>query len=198
MNAPAAAPELGEALVGQLIDAARSIDGQASREADPVASATGEPPTPQPVAVPAPIDWAAEAREVVDLATEGFFPLYPRLAEVWTPQKLDRFTLRLSAVMQKYDLTLGKLLGKWGPEIMLAAVTVPAVVPTYRVIRDTNRELREKAKEQKPAPAPTAAAPAAPAAQPSAPTAPASSPKAPGEFSGPKPAPDPLRLDLRA
>lgn len=192
---PGAAPELGEALVTQLIEAAGGIDKQATNQADPIASATGEQPAAPPAAAPPPpIDWKAEASEVVELATEGFLPLYPRLAEVWTPAKLDRLTVRLGAVMQKYDLTLGKLLGKWGPEILLGAVIVPAVVPSYRVVRDTNRELREKAKEQKP-PAPVATAAAA--AAPSVPKAPASSPKPPENFTGPAPAPDPLRLDLR-
>ena len=191
---PGAAPELAEALAAQLIDVAAGIDGEARRESDPIASATGQPPAPQPAALPAPVDWTAEAREVVELATEGFFPLYPRLAEVWTPAKLDRFTLRLGAVMQKYDLTFGKLLGKWGPEIMLAVVVVPKVPATYRVIRDTHRELREKAKLEKTL---APARPAAPAAPASAQTGPESSPKPAENFSGPPPPPDPLRLDLR-
>jgi len=190
-------PDLSENLVAQLLDVAKGIDGQASSAADPIGNATGTPaPAITPLA-PAPIDWKAEAREVVDLATEGFFPLYPRLAEVWTDQKLDRFTLRLGAVMEKYNLTLGKLLGKWGPEIMLAAVTVPAVVPTYRVVRDTNRELREKAKQQQ-AGQELGVTAAAPAAKPSAPSQPESSPKPPTEFTGPKPPPDPLNLAARA
>jgi hypothetical protein len=193
----AAAPaELGEELAAALIKTAGAIDGEAAIAADPIA--TGQPPGAAPLTpLPAPIDWKAEAREVVDLATEGFFPLYPRLEEVWTPAKLERFTLRLSAVMQKYDLTLGKLLGKWGPEIMLAAVTVPAVVPTYRVIRDTNRELREKKKQEQPAGVVTPAAAPAPAAAASAPKAAASSSTPPADFRGPPPPPDPIRLDLR-
>jgi hypothetical protein len=198
VGAPDSAPELGENLVAQLLDVAKGIDGQAHTAADPIGAATGTPPPVLTPLAPAPIDWKAEAREVVDLATEGFFPLYPRLAEVWTDQKLDRFTLRLSAVMEKYDLTIGKLLGKWGPEIMLAAVTVPAVVPTYRVIRDTNRELREKAKQQQPPGAPPPAGAPAPTAAASAPTAGASSSTPTPTFSGPKPPPDPLNLAARA
>ena len=187
--------ELGEALASRLIELGGELDGQAKRDADPLASSTGQPAAPQPAALPAPIDWKAEAQEVVDFATESFFDLYPRLPEVWTPAKLERTTLRLAAVMEKYQLTFGKLLGRWGPEIMLAVVVVPKVPATYRVIRDTHRELREKAKLERPAqPQVTAAAPAAPA---SAPTGPASSPKPPEGFSGPKPPPDPLALHLR-
>lgn len=199
MNAPArAAPELAEDLATALLSAAGAIDGEAKASADPIAGASGQPAAAPLAALPAPSDWPAEAREVVDLATEGFFPLYPRLVEVWTPAKLDRFTLRLAAVMQKYDLTLGKILGKWGPEIMLAAVVVPAAVPTYRVVRDTHRELRERKKQEAPPPAAPPAGAPPPAAAASAPAASASSRTPPADFSGPKPPPDLVRLDLRA
>jgi hypothetical protein len=191
----APAPELAEDLVASLIAAGGGIDAQAKASADPLAGVSA-PATPPAAIAPAPVDWTAEAREVVELATEGFFPLYPRLVEVWTAPKLERFTLRLGAVMQKHDLTLGKLLGKWGPEIMLAAVTVPAVVPTYRVIRDTHRELRERKKQEAPPPVAPAAAPA-PARAASVQVELASSSKPPADFTGPKPPPDPLRLDQR-
>ena len=206
MNAPGKLPTepgLSEQLVGQLLDAAKSIDGLAKSSTDPIAAATGEPPAAPPTgqlaAVPA-IDWPAEAREVVDFATESFFDLYPRLREVWTPEKLERTTLRLAAVMEKHNLTFGRLLGKWGPEIMLAVVVVPKIPATYRAVRDTHRELREKAKQQQAGQelGVTAASPPAPAAKPSAPSQPVSSPKPQAEFTGPKPPPDPLNLAARA
>lgn len=195
MNAPAT-PELGEDLVSSLLKAAGGIDADAKASADPVAGVTGQPSAPPAALAPAPVDWTAEAREVVELATEGFFPLYPRLAEVWTDEKLERLNVRLGAVMQKYDLTLGKILGRWAPEIMLAAVTIPAVVPTYRVIRDTNRELREKAKAEQQGAQLAPLERAKPAAA-SDQAASASSAKPQAEFTGPPPAPDLERLDLR-
>jgi hypothetical protein len=188
--------ELGEALASRLIEVAGELDGQAKREADPIASSTGQPAPPQPAALPAPIDWKAEAQEVVDFATESFFDLYPRLGEVWTPAKLERTTLRLAAVMEKYQLTFGRLLGKWGPEIMLAVVVVPKVPATYRVIRDTHRELREKKKLEQPAQPQATAAAATPAATSA--LKPIGSSEKPQEgFMGPKPPPDPLALHLR-
>ncbi len=189
--------ELPRDLTADLLRVAAAIDGEAAASSSPIGGEKpGDTPSSAPPAPPPPVDWTAEAREVVDLATEGFFPLYPRLREVWTDEKLERLTLRLGAVMQKYDLTLGKLLGKWGPEILLGAAIVPTVVPTYRVIRDTHRELREKAKQERPAPQPAAAATAA---APLAPMPAASSPKPATDsaFRGPPPPPDPIRLDLK-
>jgi len=95
-----------------------------------------------------PIDWQAESHDLVDFTTGMFFPLYPRLAGVWTPERCGTLEKRLAAVLKKYNLDMGTLLGKWGPEIMLAAAIAPAVLPTVKAIRLDHAEHKAQAKEK--------------------------------------------------
>lgn len=168
---PAGAP-------ADLLAAAAAIDGaaagldQAAPGADPAAAPAG----------PVVVDWHAEAKDLIDFAAELTFPIWPRLAQVWEPKKLEQLTTRLSRVMQKWDLTSERL-GKWAPEIMLAVTLVPAVIPTVQAIRQDNAEARAKAEEQGRA--------APPAGQVAAPP-PKQAPRPPGET--PPPAPDALKL----
>lgn len=156
----------GKGLEGELGAAARAIDAEAAEleHAGPV------PGAPAPAAQA--VNWQAESHDLVDFATGMFFPLYPRLAGVWTPERCATLEHRLAAVLEKYKLDMGTLLGKWGPEIMLAAAIAPAVLPTVKAIREDNAERRAKAKEKvRAAPPPdTPAAPPPPASdRPAAP-----------------------------
>jgi hypothetical protein len=153
----------------RLAQAARSIDGE-------VAALEGEgPATPgAPAATPVAVDWVSEAHDLVDFTTGMFFPLYPRLQTVWTRERCGSLEVRLAAVLKKYNLDMGTLLGKWGPEIMLAAVIAPAVLPTWRAVKEDNAEHRARAKEKDRAapPAGEESAPAPPAREGQGPAAP--------------------------
>lgn len=130
---------------------------------DRTAAELDEPLPGAPAAAPVVIDWQAEAHDLVDFTTGMFFPLYPRLATVWTAERCGTLERRLAAVLKKYNLDMGTLLGKWGPELMLAAAIAPAVLPTYRAIHEDLDELRAKAREQaRAAPAPAGAPQSAP------------------------------------
>jgi hypothetical protein len=145
-----------------ILAAAAALD----REAALIEEAGAAAPGAAPIA-PEAIDWTEEAAQLVTFATEMFFPLYPRLETVWTPAKLNALEGRLALVLKKYDLSLAKLLGKYGPEIMLAMVLVPSVMPTARAIRADLADLKAKAKEAARAAPPVdqpAAAPPKPAA----------------------------------
>lgn len=146
-------------LVGELAGAAAAIDQAATS-----AERTDVQPDGAPAAAAVVIDWRAEAHDLVDFTTGMLFPLYPRLETVWTPTRCATLEGRLAAVLQKHNLDMGKLLGKWGPEIMLVATIAPAVMPTVRAVKDDLAELREKAREQA-----RAAPPAGQAAPPPAP-----------------------------
>lgn len=132
-------------------------------------------------AAPVDVDWIQEAGHFTTFAREMFFPLYPRLEQVWTEKKIEALNGRLAVVLQKHDITLLKILGKWGPEIMLAAVIVPSVLPSYKAIAQDLADLKAQAAEKARA-APSKGQPSAPA--PPAPTpaqdAAASSPAVPG------------------
>lgn len=141
--------------------AAAELDREAAQlEQGPAAPAVGAGS-----AQPAPTDWPAEAHDLVDFCAGMFFPLYPRLEAVWNEQRRRTLEGRLAAVLQKYNLNLERLLGKWGPEIMLAGVIAPAIMPTVRAVRDDLADLKAKAKEQARA-APPPDKPAAPAPAP--------------------------------
>jgi hypothetical protein len=127
----------------RLVAAAHAIDGEAA--------ALDDRTLVQPQAVRTsvqPIDWQAESHDLVDFATGMIFPLYPRLAGVWTPERCRTLETRLAAVLKKYNLDLGTLLGKWGPEIMLAAAIAPAVLPTVKAIRTDHAEHKAQQQEK--------------------------------------------------
>lgn len=131
-------------LVHELSAEALALDGAAAA-AEHTAVRTGAAPAAAPLVV---VDWKGEAHDLVDFSTGLFFPLYPRLASVWTPDRCSALEARLALVLQKYNLNMERLLGRWGPELMLAATIAPAVLPTVNAVRDDLRELREKRAEQ--------------------------------------------------
>lgn len=155
-SAAAAAPQLDE----HTIAAAAELDREAAElENGPAASsAPGQ-------GAPAPTDWPGEAHDLVDFCTAMFFPLYPRLEGVWNEQRRRALEARLWPVLAKYDLNLERLLGKWGPEIMLAGVIAPTIMPTVRAVRADLADLKA-AKKEKAKAAPPAGKPAEPAPAP--------------------------------
>lgn len=126
--AEAVAPEAPVALDAEtaaLIAQGAALDAGAAPPAiDP---ATGQPP--------APIDYAAEAAELVGLvcsSAEAIFedsglqfsePTRAKLAGAWAP------------VLEKYDLTGAGLFGEYRAEIGAAIVTVPVILAARKVIR---------------------------------------------------------------
>ena len=141
--------------------AAAGIDADAARLEQP----GGPAAAPAAPAGPVVVDWNAESRDLVEFAAELFFPLWPRLATVWTEEALI-VDGRLAAVLKKRGLNMERILGQWGAEIMLAAAIVPAVVPTVQAIKADNADHR--AAEKTGAAPVKAATPAAAAAAPEA------------------------------
>lgn len=121
---------------------ARSLDADATRS--DTAGAAG-----QPAGAPAPLehDYTADAKELVDFAAELYFPIWPRLEQVWDQERRAKLVVRAAAVMKKWNFTMEAFLGKWGPEIMLAMSVGPAVLPTIQAIKADNADARKKAAE---------------------------------------------------
>jgi hypothetical protein len=97
--------------------------------------------------VAAPIDWAAEATDLMDFTVDTFVPLYPRLATVWTPERRLKIEKRLARVLEKHNLDMGRILGSWGAEIMLVAAIAPTVPASWQAIKADRAEQQEQAKE---------------------------------------------------
>lgn len=93
---------------------------------------------------PAPVDYNAEARDLVEFLHSLFVPLYPSLATVYTPDVRARIAATAGPLMQKYDFTLGR----FGPELAFGIVVVPLIAPTMQAIKH-DREQLAKAAEAK-------------------------------------------------
>lgn len=162
-------PETGAEVLdfGKLAAAAADIDGAAT-SADQIPGTEAAAPI-----APVVIDYTAEAKDLTDFCAGMFLPLYPRLATVWTDEKRAILNQRLGAVLAKHGLSLERLLGQWGPELMLAVCVAPAILPTIQAIKADNAEARAQAQQQSQPQAPAqAAAVAAVATPPGKPAAP--------------------------
>jgi hypothetical protein len=126
-------------------------------------TAAAAPPPPGPDGLPAvPVDYAADAAGVIDIAAEALAAFYPSTAPILTADKRARIAKALAPVMEKYGIDLAGIFGKWGAEIGLGFALAQVAVPLVNAIRD-DREAAAKAKA-------TAAPPAVPATGPTAAT----------------------------
>lgn len=117
--------------------------------ADVLAEATADvaPAPTSPVATAAqsaaPIDYQAEARELIEFAHALCVPVWPSLDRVYPEKTRERIIAAAVPLMEKYKFTLGKI----GPELTFAIVTVPLVIPTVQAIRHDNKKAKEAAAE---------------------------------------------------
>ncbi len=101
------------------------------------ATVAGDPTQPgsAPAAPEPPRDWTAEAVDLVTFAKELLVGTWPRLAEIWTAEKCASLARAAAPVMERYDFNLGR----WAPEIMLAAVALPLGIQTVRIVKESKR-----------------------------------------------------------
>jgi hypothetical protein len=104
-----------------------------------------------------PVDYDAEARDVIEFAHALFTPVYPTLAQVYTTEAREKIAAAAGPLMRKYSFTLGVI----GPELMFVIAVAPLIVPTVQAIK---HDRQEQTKTVTPigegAAAPRAAAPA--------------------------------------
>lgn len=103
------------------------------------AASTGEP-------APLPPDPAAEFGIILTMARAVLAPLYPSLGAIYTDAVIEQLGTAAAPVMQKYGVTSGGVLERFGPEITLAVVAGPIALQTVKAIRHDNEE-RRKARE---------------------------------------------------
>ena len=133
-----------------LLAQANAIDGAAA----PGAEAGHGPATPGDAA---PADWPNESRQLVAFLCTSIVPLWPSLGKVYTPETQTSIAAALAPVLQKYNFDLGRLFGRFGPEIGFAMVALPLVIPTLEAIKH-DRKTQAKKGADAPTPPPPAAA----------------------------------------
>jgi len=130
-------PEKPAALPGALSAEVKAID----------AIATGEPlPPGAPAAAPAPalepVDYVAEAADLVEFAYANFVELYPSLEKIYTEPVRKKLAAKAGAVLKKRGWTLDRILDRWGAELGLLMAVQPLVVPTMKAIKADNAAAR--------------------------------------------------------
>lgn len=107
-----------------------ALDAETQPAPPPELDASG-----QPIQPPAPIDYAADARGLVDITAETLGAFYPSTAAVLTADKRDRIAAAAAPVLEKYGFSLGAFLGRFGPEIGLAFALGQVAIPLAKAIR---------------------------------------------------------------
>jgi hypothetical protein len=143
-------PEALPSIVPADVLAAAAVDAEAP--ASPVAAAAQS--------TVAPIDYATEAREIIEFAHAMFTPLWPSLGTVYTDDVRARIIATAAPLMEKYKFTLGVI----GPELAFVLVTAPLVYPTIAAVKHDNEKRRTEARAKATPIGESAAAPAAVAA----------------------------------
>ncbi len=124
-----------------------AIQGQVL-DAEPVEDAQGGGVSGT-VAIRVSLDALQQAAEIVRFATTLFFPLYPSLERVYTEEKQARLAAAAAPLMEKYDLSMGKIFQQWGAEITFAMVALPLAGDTIKAIKADNQARKEQAEREK-------------------------------------------------
>jgi hypothetical protein len=129
------------------------IEGESRRvivPADIRAEAHADNPDPAPAgasssssapSIEPPIDYAAEAKDLVEFAYAMVQPLYPSLDQVYTAEARSRISSAAAPLMAKYSFNLGRL----GPELAFAVTVLPLVAPTMQAIRHDRQQQKQAA-----------------------------------------------------
>lgn len=141
-NAAAVDPE-GQARAESLA----ALQGQVLA-AEPV-EGTGEGAGAGGVSGTVPMSPEDEARDLIQFGLSLFAPLYPSLERIYTPDKQARLAAVTGPLMAKYNLSLGAIFEKWGPEINFAIVALPLAAETAKAVKAENaaREAENAARE---------------------------------------------------
>jgi hypothetical protein len=93
------------------------------------------------------IDYAGEARDLIEFAGTLFIPIYPTLGTIYTPEARSRIAAAAAPLMQKYGMTLTVL----GPELAFLITIVPFIVPTMKAIKHDRKAQKQNAPQATPA-----------------------------------------------
>lgn len=76
-----------------------------------------------------------EVRMILAMAVPLLGQLFPSIADIYTDPTCDQVATVLGPVLTKYNINLGDMSSKWGPEIAAAVVCGPLAVATYKGIQ---------------------------------------------------------------
>lgn len=88
-----------------------------------------------------------ELKTLLQIVSGLFVPLIPKLAEIYTPEACEMLAAAAVPVMQKRGWSTGGMLGQWGAELALLAVSAPMAIATYQAVKEAQEEAKAKAKE---------------------------------------------------
>jgi hypothetical protein len=69
---------------------------------------------------------------------------WPEFDRVWSESTLRSIAQAGAMVMERQGLTMGQLLGQWGPYLALIGATAPPAVVTYQAVKQRQREAAQK------------------------------------------------------
>lgn len=101
---------------------------------------------PGPVETPAPVDPVVEVRGWIDMALAAAVPMYPDLDRIYTPDAKDRLAKATAALLAKYNMTTGDLMGKYKEEIEFGLIAIPLGFVTFQVVKASNAKRAAEAK----------------------------------------------------
>lgn len=105
-------------------------------------------------AAQAQINEVQELTTVLQLASSLFFPLFPSLQKIYTPEACATLAGAMVPVMVRRGWSVAGMLAGWGEEITLAIVAIPLAMSTSQAIKADiaaaeAKDKAEKAKEVK-------------------------------------------------
>jgi hypothetical protein len=124
-------------------------------------AATAPAPAPeigsdgQPVPPPDPVDYMGDARGIIDIAAESLAAFYPSTAPILNDEKRNKIAAAAAPVMEKYGLSVGGFLAKFGPEIGLCFALAQVAIPLANAIRADRAAAAAEARREAGKPEPT-------------------------------------------
>lgn len=137
--------ETAQTELDQLEAAAAAVDNMAEQGAADLAPAAAEQPAADP---------AAEVAALLSLLAGILAPLFPSLPGIYTEPTCKRLGDAAAPVLLKYEVSVGGLFDRWGPEIGLAAAALPVAIATAQGIKADLAARRKKADDETPAAGP--------------------------------------------
>lgn len=96
----------------------------------------------------APVDYNDQCLDLINFTSDMFVPLYPRLADVYTREVKNKLAEGWGPVMQKYNLSLDIIFGKYGCWFGATMATIPLIMPTYQAIKQSGLDRIHEAVSQ--------------------------------------------------
>lgn len=102
-------------------------------------------------AATAPANEVAELAALITILSSMFVPVFPSLANIYTPETISSLASAAVPVMQKRGWSTSELLGKYAEELALAAVAAPVALATWQCVKADSEAAKRKNGETAPA-----------------------------------------------